>query len=105
MVLFVSQIRCDGPVTLITNLLQNNVAGHPDVHVHTKWEFDPEVSKKRRNQFYEVHGFRAEKLIERLGLGIDGHDEERRAEQRQRDAGRLNGVIYNRAYYNTNLLN
>lgn len=39
---------------IIRNLLQNNVVGSPVVHKTTEWEFDPEVSLKRRDQFYEV---------------------------------------------------
>ncbi|XP_050327384.1 uncharacterized protein LOC126757488 [Bactrocera neohumeralis] len=78
-------------VRLLTETLQNNVAGEPITHVRTEWDFDPEVSQKRRALFYETHGYRAAKFIERIGLGIDGHEEERRAEQRARDVGRLNG--------------
>ncbi|XP_011196315.1 uncharacterized protein LOC105221224 [Zeugodacus cucurbitae] len=76
---------------LITETLQNNVAGEPITHVRTEWDFDPEVSQKRRALFYETHGYRAAKFIERIGLGLDGHEEERRAEQQARDVGRLNG--------------
>lgn len=40
-----------------------------------------------------MHGFRGSKLIERIGLGIDGNSNQRLLYQRQRDAGRLGGVI------------
>ncbi|XP_036332324.1 uncharacterized protein LOC118743666 [Rhagoletis pomonella] len=78
-------------VRLITETLQNNVAGEPITHVRTDWDFDPEISQKRRALFYETNGYRAAKFIERLGLGLDGQEEERRAEQQARDVGRLNG--------------
>uniref|UniRef100_A0A0K8UBZ5 Uncharacterized protein n=1 Tax=Bactrocera latifrons TaxID=174628 RepID=A0A0K8UBZ5_BACLA len=78
-------------VRLLTETLQNNVAGEPITHVRTEWDFDSEVSQKRRALFYETHGYRAAKFIERIGLGLDGHEEERRAEQRARDVGRING--------------
>ncbi|TMW44079.1 hypothetical protein DOY81_010837 [Sarcophaga bullata] len=76
---------------LITETLQNNVAGEPITHERTNWDFDPDVSQKRRSLFYETHGFRAAKFIERIGVGQDGLEQERRLEQQQRDIGRLNG--------------
>ncbi|KAM7342290.1 uncharacterized protein ACRADG_009755 [Cochliomyia hominivorax] len=76
---------------LITETLQNNVAGEPITHKRTEWDFDPEISQKRRSLFYETHGFRAAKFIERIGVGRDGLEEERRIEQQLRDIGRLNG--------------
>ncbi|GAB0095580.1 uncharacterized protein DMENIID0001_109770 [Sergentomyia squamirostris] len=75
-------------------LIQDNVAGAPIIHQKQEFEFDPDVSLKRRPQFYELHGYKADKLIERLGLGIDGKAQERLVEQRLRDSGRLGGVIY-----------
>lgn len=39
---------------LITETLQNNVAGEPITHERTEWDFDPEISQKRRSLFYEV---------------------------------------------------
>ena len=39
---------------LITETLQNNVAGEPITHERTNWDFDPDVSQKRRSLFYEV---------------------------------------------------
>ncbi|XP_065370027.1 uncharacterized protein LOC135962178 [Calliphora vicina] len=76
---------------LITETLQNNVAGEPITHKRTEWDFDPEISQKRRSLFYESHGFRAAKFIERIGVGHDGLEEERRIEQQQRDIGRSSG--------------
>lgn len=48
----------------------------------------------------QVNGHLGEKYIERIGLGIDGHEEERREQQRIRDQGRLQGVIYFPQYLN-----
>ncbi|XP_023174843.2 uncharacterized protein LOC111602127 [Drosophila hydei] len=76
---------------LITETLQNNVAGEPITHVRTDWDFDPEAARKARTLYYEKNGYRSEKFIERLGVGLDGRHEERRQEQRERDVGRLNG--------------
>ncbi|KXJ83561.1 hypothetical protein RP20_CCG004526 [Aedes albopictus] len=77
---------------LITEALQNNIAGIPLIHKTEEFDFDPEVSKKRRELYYEQHGYRGEKAIERLGLGIDGKHRERAAQQRARDEGHLNGL-------------
>lgn len=49
---------------------------------------------------HQTHGFRGEKYIEKVGLGIDGHEEERREQQRIRDQGRLQGVIYEKENLN-----
>ncbi|KAH8280384.1 hypothetical protein KR018_005233, partial [Drosophila ironensis] len=76
---------------LITETLQNNVAGEPILHERTEWNFDPEAAKKARALYYEKNGFRSSKFIEQLGVGVDGRHEERRQEQGVRDAGRLNG--------------
>lgn len=48
----------------------------------------------------QVNGYRGEKYIERIGLGIDGHEEERREQQRNRDYGKLQGVIYSDQFLN-----
>lgn len=50
-----------------------------------------------------MNGFRGEKYIERVGLGIDGHEEERREQQKARDYGRLQGVIYSEPFLNPKL--
>lgn len=47
-----------------------------------------------------MNGYRGEKYIERVGLGIDGHEEERREQQRIRDHGKLQGVIYSDQFLN-----
>lgn len=41
-------------IQFIRELLQNNVAGIPLVHKTEIFDFDPDVSIKRREQFYEV---------------------------------------------------
>lgn len=71
-----------------------NVAGQPLIHKQQLFEFDPDVAVRRRSQYYELHGFHGDKLTERVGLGIDGRNEERLAEQRTRDAGMLQGANY-----------
>ncbi|XP_075167723.1 uncharacterized protein LOC142239852 [Haematobia irritans] len=76
---------------IISDLLSNNVAGAPVLHERTEWTFDPESAKNARALFYETNGFRGEKFIERIGVGEDGKQDVRRAEQQQRDYGRLNG--------------
>lgn len=48
------QVNADGPFQIIRNLLQNNLVGAPVIHKITTWDFDPEVSVKRREQFQEV---------------------------------------------------
>ncbi|XP_035787344.1 uncharacterized protein LOC118464249 [Anopheles albimanus] len=81
-------------VRLLTDFIQNNVAGIPLIHKTEEYEFDPEISKKRRELYYELHGYRGEKVIERLGLGIDGKHHERAEHQRKRDEGHLQGLNY-----------
>ncbi|XP_030560312.1 uncharacterized protein LOC115762288 [Drosophila novamexicana] len=76
---------------LISETLQNNVAGEPITHVRTDWNFDPEAAKKARSIYYEKNGYRSAKFIERIGVGLDGRHEERRQAQEERDLGRLNG--------------
>ncbi|XP_034478321.1 uncharacterized protein LOC117784635 [Drosophila innubila] len=78
-------------IRLITETLQNNVAGEPVTHERTNWDFDPEAAKRARAIYYEKNGFRSAKFIERLGIGLDGQHEQRRLEQQERDVGRLNG--------------
>lgn len=51
--------RCEcGVYSIIRDLLQWNVAGIPAFHKRTEWEFDPEISQKRRDQFYDVSKIR-----------------------------------------------
>ncbi|SPP73782.1 uncharacterized protein LOC117583330 [Drosophila guanche] len=76
---------------LITETLQNNVAGEPITHDRTEWNFDPNAAKNARALYFEKNGFRSSKFIERLGAGTDGWHEERRMEQAVRDVGRLGG--------------
>lgn len=90
-----TNVNCvEGPVKIIQNLIQNNLLGAPVVHQITKWDFDPEVAIKRREVFQHVNGFRGEKLIERMGIGIDGNHNERLEKQRARDEGLLGGTIH-----------
>lgn len=87
-------LATEDPVTLILRLIQNNLLGAPVVHQVTEWDFDPEVAIRRREIFQDVNGFRGEKLIERVGLGVDGLHNERLAIQRERDEGLLGGTIH-----------
>lgn len=41
-------------IQAIRDILQFNVAGVPQIHEEMKFEFDPEVSKKRREVYEEV---------------------------------------------------
>uniref|UniRef100_A0A182JQA7 Uncharacterized protein n=1 Tax=Anopheles christyi TaxID=43041 RepID=A0A182JQA7_9DIPT len=41
-------------VRLLTDFIQNNVAGIPLIHKTEEYDFDPEISKKRRELYYEV---------------------------------------------------
>lgn len=50
-----SSVAAQGPLGLLRTVLQNNIAGAPVNHKVTEWDFDPEVSMKRRQQFYEVN--------------------------------------------------
>lgn len=68
--------------------------GLPVIHKITEWDFDPEVAIKRRELFQQANGYRGERLIERIGLGHDGHHSERLASQRSRDDGLLGGTIH-----------
>ncbi|XP_044730586.1 uncharacterized protein LOC123293751 [Chrysoperla carnea] len=81
-------------LNIIKDIIQYNVAGIPLIHKVKRIEFDPDVSLRRRKQFEELHGEKAEKLIERLGLGIDGYADERLQQQRARDEGHLGGLNY-----------
>lgn len=83
-----------GPLDYLRSFIQNNIAGPPAIHQITEWNFDPDVAIKRRELFQQVHGFRGEKLIERLGLGVDGNHETRLVQQRARDDGLLGGTIF-----------
>lgn len=52
----ISSNNCEcGVYSLVRDLLQWNVAGIPTFHKVTEWEFDPDVSQKRREQYYEVN--------------------------------------------------
>ncbi|KAF2895200.1 hypothetical protein ILUMI_10972 [Ignelater luminosus] len=82
----------NGVLTIIRDLLQYNVAGHPIQHKRTEWVFDPDVGIKRARLYQEVNGIHGEKAIERLGLGIDGNDQFRLEQQKTRDEGHLGGL-------------
>lgn len=87
-----SKVNCQ--LEAIRDFVQINIAGVPALHTLTKWDFDPDISLKRRAFFEEVNGVKAEKLIERLGVGMDGKEYERREKQKIRDQGHLGGLNY-----------
>ncbi|XP_013168691.1 PREDICTED: uncharacterized protein LOC106118574 [Papilio xuthus] len=89
--LFYRQVLC-GDVGPIGGFIRTNLIGHPVIHEEQSWIFDPDVAVRRSKQFIELNGDKGEKLIERLGLGIDGYDEERLKIQRARDEGHLGGL-------------
>ncbi|KAJ8708817.1 hypothetical protein PYW08_010199 [Mythimna loreyi] len=84
--------QAQNPTGPIAGFIRTNLIGHPVIHEKKSYIFDPDVALKRRKQFIALHGDKGEYLIERLGLGIDGRDEERLAQQRQRDEGHLGGL-------------
>lgn len=50
------------------------------------WPFDPEAGQRRRVEYEAVNGRYGWKHVERVGLGEDGRDEERRQKQIYRDS-------------------
>lgn len=80
------------PAGPIGTLIQSNLVGFPVIHDQQTWIFDPDIGFRRRKQFIELNGDKAEKLIERFGLGIDGNEENRLRRQRIRDEGHLGGL-------------
>lgn len=87
-----SNINCQ--LGAIREFLHSNLLGYPVIHEEAAWPFDPEISLKRRKLWEETNGIKGEKLIERLGLGIDGGADERLEKQRARDFGHLGGLNY-----------
>ena len=70
---------------IIRQLIQQNLAGSEENFQVVSWKFDPDAAYRRRAEFEEKHGVYAQKLIARLGQGEDGHHEERRRKQIERD--------------------
>ncbi|XP_049830519.1 uncharacterized protein LOC126272047 [Schistocerca gregaria] len=71
---------------LIQRLVRNNLAGAPENFRTQQWDFDPEVSDRRRTEFEARHGRMGERLVQRFGLGEDGFPELRLQQQLARDA-------------------
>lgn len=80
------------PVGPIGAFIQTNLVGFPVLHEPQKWVFDPDIALRRRKEFIRENGDKAEKLIEKFGLGIDDRQEERLMSQRARDEGHLGGL-------------
>ncbi|XP_063394659.1 uncharacterized protein LOC134679640 [Cydia fagiglandana] len=93
-VLFYRLVTAPDPIGPIRAFIQTNLIGLPVIHNRQTWDFDPDVALRRRRQFVELHGDKGERLIERLGLGIDGYEDERLLKQRLRDEGHLGGLNY-----------
>ncbi|VVC42066.1 Hypothetical protein CINCED_3A012723 [Cinara cedri] len=69
----------------LISLIQNNALGRPDYYKTQSWPFDPDVSARRAPEFIALHGNKSEKLIERIGLGVNGRQYEHREQQLVRD--------------------
>ncbi|KAB0803885.1 hypothetical protein PPYR_00855 [Photinus pyralis] len=85
LILCVLAANCCATINLVKDLLQFNVAGHPVVHKDVEYLFDPNIGVERSRFYQEVNGVYGEKAIERLGLGIDGKENERLQQQKIRD--------------------
>lgn len=70
------------------------MVGDPIIHRTQDWPFDPDAGTRRASLYQETNGRLGELAIQRIGLGIDGHHEERRAQQAARDAGHLGGLDF-----------
>uniref|UniRef100_A0A8D8YWB0 Uncharacterized protein n=1 Tax=Cacopsylla melanoneura TaxID=428564 RepID=A0A8D8YWB0_9HEMI len=86
-------------VRLAYDLIRNNLIGPPEYFREQKWNFDPDVAKRRESDFAKRHGVHGEYTIERLGLGTDGYQELRREEQRIRDADVTTQLPHINGYY------
>ncbi|KAL4709648.1 hypothetical protein ACJJTC_007379 [Scirpophaga incertulas] len=87
-------VLCQGPVGPIALFIRTNFVGDPVIHNKVTWIFDPYVGIRRSKQFVALNGDKGERLIEKLGLGIDGREEEYLLRQRARDEGHLGGLNY-----------
>jgi hypothetical protein len=70
---------------IIRQLIQNNLAGPPGNFQVVSWKFDPNVADRRRVEFEQKYGVHGQKLIARLGQGVDAYHEERRVKQIERN--------------------
>ncbi|XP_046661401.1 uncharacterized protein LOC124354758 [Homalodisca vitripennis] len=77
------------PLTIkgIVTSIRYALSASPTYLAKQRWHFDPEVSKRRNREYERIHGHHSVYLIERLGLGEDGREEERRRQQAIRDIG------------------
>lgn len=69
----------------LIGIVQNNVLGSAEFHRQQSWPFDPDAGGRRAAEFIALHGDKSERLIERVGLGLDGRQDERREQQTVRD--------------------
>ena len=69
----------------VINVLLESLVGTPTLHEKINLKFDPDEAKRLNGDYEAEHGHHSEILIEKLGLGIDGHRKERLQKQRLRD--------------------
>lgn len=60
-------------------------AGPSVIHKTLNVKFDQDAGIKRSIKYRQLNGLHGRKYIERLGLGIDGKQDERLAQQKIRD--------------------
>ncbi len=77
----------DAVIKILTTLIRDNVAGQPVIHEKQHWPFHPDEGARRNPEFEALNGHRAYYLVERLGLGMDGRQAERKYQQMIRDLG------------------
>lgn len=77
------------PLTIksVVDAVRFALVGSPAYHAKQRWDFDPDVSLRRNPEYERLHGHHSVLLIERLGLGEDGRQDERRSQQAVRDIG------------------
>lgn len=67
-------------------VLIESVIGSTTLHGTQKWRFDPNEGSRLNPDFEREHGHKSNILIEKLGLGRDGYQQERKAQQILRDS-------------------
>lgn len=83
--------------SLIRDLLQWNVAGIPAYHQVTEWDFDPDISQKRREQYYEVNFtrfllFAIVSHVRNLRFILSSMDFERQSTSKELDRGSTENI-------------
>ena len=73
------------PISLLRQLIQDNLSGRPENFKVVSWKFDPDIAERRSREFQDKYGVHGERLIARLGQGDDGFLEEWKQHQIARD--------------------